>query len=1058
MRFTFLLLVIFVLSLFGAPHSAEKITALDKLNLLAYGGVGQMRYKIGGEPGGEQPNLDDSDWDVTSVGFKWDLPNTNVWFRTHFEVTNKLGGFSLKGREAKLYIAMDNGGIVYVNGDSIGTFSWWDGEFTLAKNMQPGQSFSIAVLGINRPGYGQFLDGRIEFSGLVEFQKQLQKRVWRLFTAKRLAQKLSNRADYWCQEVDQVAERALKSKAYLAGDENGFLTTLDQEIEALRPLGNEMREKYHVYAAGYAHIDLAWLWTWRETVDVVRATTQSVFNIMERFPEFKYTMGQAHAYRWLEEDYPELFTQVKEKFAAGRWEIMGGMWVEPDCNLPSGESFVRQVLLGKRYFLQKFGKDVKVCWIPDSFGFNWNLPQILVRSGFDAFVTHKINWNDTNKFPHRFFWWESPDGSRIMTYIPRSGYGHNLNGNDLIEFMDEERTELNLGKELVLYGVGNHGGGPTMKMLAEAENTIQSPAFVDVKLTTSEDFFNSLNADEKAKLPVWDSELYLEFHRGTYTSQAKTKKHNRQIEGLAVSAEKLAVLARLYDEPYPKKDFALIWETLLFNQFHDIIPGSSINPVYHDTEVEYGQAQKLGQDIVKRSFEVLAQQIDTRGKGEALIVFNPSGWSRTSLVTAKLGRLEADKSWKVLAHNGDEICSQVVDQTPLGANLIFLAKDVPSVGYKVFWLVPGKSEPVSSPVAAAKLRLQNKYLDVTIDEKTGLISRLFDKINQREALAEPKGNLLQLRKIKNDRDDAWNLGYVGDWIDLDRATLVELVETGPVRATIHVKRDFLGPQKEQRSPTEHFPSSFFDQYISVVEGLPYLEVRNHIEWWEEHKMLKVAFPVAIQADSATYEIPYGTISRSTKDETSIEKAMFEMPAQRWADLSDDNYGVSLINDSKYGYDIKGNLMRLSLLRAPLAPDPMCDRGYQDFSYAVYPHKGDWRQAQTTRRAIEYNEPLLVFRTAAHKGSLSPKMSFVQAAPENVILNVVKQAEDSKAWIVRLYETHGSTAQATVSFFQKIKTVEEVDLVEINPKKCAVKGQGFQFTIKPYEIRTFRVSF
>jgi len=1041
----------------GSASAAQKLSALETLNLLAYGGVGQMRYKIGGEPGGERPELDDASWDVAAVGFKWDLPNTNVWFRARIDVSDKIGGFSLVGRDVKLYIAMDNGGIVYVNGDSIGAFDWWKGQFEIASKLRPGQSLAIAILGINRPGYGQLLDARIEFSGMVEFQRELQKRVWRLFTAKRLANMLSDRPDYWCEEADQVAERVVKTRPFFDGNESAFLAAFDQELEALRPLGDEMRAKYHVYAAGYAHIDLAWLWSWRETIDVTRATTESVFNIMDRFPDFKYTMGQAHAYKWLEIYYPELIKKVQQKIAEGRWEVMGGMWVEPDCNLPSGESFVRQVLYGKRYFQDKLGVDVKVCWIPDSFGFNWNLPQILARSGFEAFVTHKINWNDTNKFPYRFFWWEAPDGSRIMSYIPRSGYGHDLNGNDLIEFVQQERDELGFGKDLVLYGVGNHGGGPTMQMLERAEKAIYSPAYVDVKLTTSKEFFDTITPAEKEQLPVWDNELYLEYHRGTYTSQALTKQFNRKIESLAITAEKLALLAGAVGEVYPEKDFHLIWETLLFNQFHDILPGSSINQVYHDTRIEYTRAQNLGADIAAHSLDVLSRKMDTRGPGEALVVFNPSSWQRTSIARLPLGRLEATRKWSIQSEEGRVIPSQIVDRTPLGARLIFLAADVPSLGYRLFRLVEGSADAGASKLAAQANSLSNEILSLKVDPQTGLISELTDVAQQRQILAEPRGNVLQMRQVQNLRDDAWNLRYVGEWIDLDSATVVELVETGPVRATIHVKHDFLGPQKMQRSPTENFPSSFFDQYISLYAGLPYVEVRNHFEWWEENKMLKVAFPVNVSADRATYEIPYASISRSTRNETSVEKAMFEMPAQRWADLSDGDYGVSLINESKYGYDIKGNLMRLSLLRAPLAPDPMCDRGYHDFSYALYPHKGDWRQAQTTRRGIEYNEPLMVHRAAAHKGNLPKSHSWIQIEPENVVLNVLKKSEDDNDWLIRCYETAGQSTEVALAFPGKLSQAVEVDLIEKNAKALDFGGTQFRFKMNPYEIRSFKVA-
>ncbi len=1051
--------LLFALFLSLLPISSPAKTqqnALQILNFLAYGGMAQLKFKVGGEPGGEDPNLDDSKWETKYIGYKWNLPETNVWFRTTFVIPEKFGGFHMAGRTLTLHLNMDNGGDVFVNGKYLGSFTWANGHFVIAKKIQPEQRYVIAIRGINHPGYGQLKAAQMDISGMENFQKSLRGEVWKLFAAKKIARIFTKNPEYWDKQVELVAERALKSPAFQAGDQQGFIQTLRREMEALRPLGDQVRKKYHIYAAGYAHMDLAWLWTWRETIEVVHHTTQSVLNIMKKFPDFKYSMSSAAAYVWLEKYYPELFKKVQEKVKEGRWEVMGGMWVEPDCNLPSGESLVRQVLYAKRYFQKKFGVDVKVCWIPDSFGYNWNLPQILVRSGFEGFITHKINWNDTNKFPYRFFWWEAPDGSKIMSYIPESGYGHNLVGDDLIEFAQHERQELGLGKVFVIYGVGNHGGGPTMKMLENAENEIHSPAFLDVKLVRSDEFFDSITPAEMAKLPTWDSELYLEFHRGTYTSQAKTKKHNRKVGGLAVSAEKVAAVASLYGAPYPASDFVHIWHTILFNQFHDILPGSSINAVYRDADREYEQAWQLEKDIVRYSLKTLARQIDTRGKGEALVIFNPEAWTRTSVALIPLGRLEKDRPWTVRDEKGRVIPGQIVDKTPLGARLLFVAKEIPSLGYKVYRLCPGKTVAPKTAVSVGQKTLKNSFLSVSVNPKTGLIQSLKDLRQNREVLAAPRGNLLQLRTIEP--NDAWNLHFKGPWIDLDSAWVVEPVEFGHVRVTLHVKHSYLGPQKSNSSPTEGFPSSFFDQYISLYAGQPYVEVRNHVEWWEKHKMLKVAFPVAVHAKTATYEIPYATIARSTGNKTSFEKARFEVPAQRWADLSQKDYGVSLINESKYGYDIKDNLMRLSLLRSPTSPDPMADRGYQDFSYLLYPHTGNWKTAGTTRLAIEYNKPLLVFRTRAHRGKLPRVKSFVQVTPENVNLNVVKKAEDSDAWEIRLIEIYGKAAPVTVHFDRKLKRVEETDLLERHTADLKPERRQFRFEINPHEIRSFRVWF
>ncbi|MBN1349865.1 alpha-mannosidase [candidate division KSB1 bacterium] len=1035
--------------------AAPQTDPIEIFNLLAYGGIGQMKYKVGGEPGGEAVDVDDSDWKIAYPGFKWDMSRTNIWFRTTLDIPEKIGGFSLVGRDMRMYLYIDNGGDVFVNGDSLGTFRWGTAEYVISQKIKAGDRFVIAIRGINGPGYGKIYDARIEFSGIVDFQRKLQRKVWGLMIAKRLAIELSDNPDYWLKEIENAAQNILHSDAFKKGDEAELLVEFDRRGESLRDLKNEMRSKFELHCAGYAHIDLAWMWAWHETVEVVRKTTESVLNLMDEYPDFKYSMGQAHAYEWMEDYMPELFEKVKQRVREGRWEVMGGMWVEPDCNLPSGESFVRQVLYGKRFFREKLGVDVKVCWIPDSFGFNWNLPQILARSGFAAFVTHKINWNDTNKFPYRFFWWVAPDGSRLMTYIPRSGYGHDLNGDHLVDFMLDERSELNLGKELVLYGRGDHGGGPQKDMLEWSETAKNAPAYPLLNLTTSECFFNSISDEEKSRLPEWDSELYLEFHRGTYTSQAKTKKHNRKGEGLICTTEKLATLAGQFGYDYPRKELFHSWRTLLFNQFHDILPGSSINEVYHDTELEYAESEQLSQDVLTDALTHIAQNIDTRGRGEAVIIFNPLSWIRTGSVTLSMNRIDAKKDWTILDETGKELPVQWINRAITGAELLFMAQEVPSLGYKVYRLIEKSPAENAEHLSAGENKLKNGFLEVAVDPASGLITGIYDKKNQRQVLAESRGNLLQL--LPNDQTDAWNLRFTKPPIDLDKALDVKVVETGPVRATIKVTHTYLGTQKHNSDPVEEYPSSIFTQYISLYDGLPYLEVRHHVTWWEEHKVLKVAFPVNVKAATARFEIPYGSIERSTGFETSFEKARFEVSAQRWADLSDGDYGVSLINDCKYGYDIKGNVMRLSLLRSPTEPDPMCDRGYQDYKYALYPHAGDFMDGQVVRRGIEFNEPFVAQRVPARKGKLPKVFSFIQIEPENVVINALKNAEGNSDWILRIYEIAGKTGDVTVKFNRNLLAADEVNLLEETVGSVEQGKQSFDFRIQPNEIRTVKVN-
>jgi len=566
------------------------------------------------------------------------------------------------------------------------------------------------------------------------------------------------------------------------------------------------------------------------------------------------------------------------------------------------------------------------------------------------------------------------------------------------------------------------------------------------------DFFNSLTEKEKTKLHTWNSELYLERFRGCYTSQAKTKKHNRDGQVLIKTAEKLATIAGLFDHEYPRDQIFDVWRTLLFNQFHDVLPGTSINAVSHDTEREYAQSEKIAKLLTKRAFEVITKKIDTRGKGTALIIFNPLSWTRSSLVNLYLDDLEMDKEWTILDEYGNAIPVQKVDESSIDANLLFLAKDIPSFGYKVYRLIEGSTPVSSNFLKFSRSEIENENLRLKIDKVSGLITEIYDKVNARQVLAEPKGNLLQI--LKDDAIDAWNMRFSQPPTDLDFARKIKLEEFGPVRATIKVVHAFVGEKKAK--PTEDFPSSFFTQYISLYDGVPYVEVRNKVSWWETHKVLKVGFPVNVFSKIARYEIPYCSIERPTGFETPFEKARYEVSAQRWADLSDGNYGVALINDCKHGYDIKGNVMRLTLLRGPTSPDPLADKGYHDFKYALYPHTGNFAKGQVVRRGLEFNEPLKVIRTGSHKGQLPKTYSFIQITPENVFLNALKKSEDDGDWILRIVETAGETAKVRVIFAGKISSMCEVNLIEDKINFIKSSSDQFSFRIKPFEIRSFKV--
>jgi len=767
------------------------------------------------------------------------------------------------------------------------------------------------------------------------------------------------------------------------------------------------------------------------------------------------------AYLWMEERYPDLFSQIKQRVAEGRWEVTGGMVVEPDCNLLGGESWVRQILYGKRYAQSRFGVDIELGWNLDSFGYNWNLPQFLARTGIRSFITQKISWNDTNEFPYHLFWWQAPDGSRVLTYFPFSGYVNTLQAENVLRDLKLSEANTGMKKVLILYGLGDHGGGPNQEMLDRVLFYESSSVFPRVVFSRAIDFIDQITPEVRARLPVWKDELYLEYHRGVYTTQAAVKRAQRKNEQLLVDAEKLASVAYLLGRHYPADGLRRAWWKLTFNQFHDILPGSGIAAVYRDALEDHAEIRRVGKKIADKSLAYLARDVDTRVADGVLplLVWNTLGWQRTGPVEVELpDDIQAPAA--VIDTGGVAVPFQIV-RSEGGRRLLFIASDVPSLGYKLYRLLPERSGRTSTGLTVSGTEMENSTLVVAVDTVSGLIRRLYDKRNRREVLAEGRaGNELQLLEDVPDAFDAWNIKYTGREWDLDKADSVRVLERGPVRATIRVYHSFLGDSKARRFPTSDYPSSFFIQDISLYQGLPWVEVRMQADWWETHVLAKVAFPLNVHNDWATFEIPYATIRRRTTRDNLWEAARFEVPALRWADLTetDGSYGVSLLNDSKYGYDVLGNVMRLTLLRSPVNPDPMADRGKHRFAYALYPHAGDWRSGQTVRRGYEFNAPLIGMLVGRHPGDRLAVQSFVQIEPDNMVVTDLKKAEDVEGVIVRFFESEGRDGVARLTFFKQPKAAFECDLLENRLRRLSIDGRSVAVPVEKLATATVLVEF
>ncbi|MBN2431906.1 MAG: alpha-mannosidase [Acidobacteria bacterium] len=867
------------------------------------------------------------------------------------------------------------------------------------------------------------------------------------------AGRLAALRDNWADAV-----LALDLAALQAGDWPAVAASLQHSYDLAGPLREYARE-FKVYLIGNAHIDIAWLWRMAETKQVARNTFDTVLTNMTEYPELRYAQSQALTYQWMEREYPELFERIRRRIKDGSWEVVGGMWVEPDCNLISGESWVRQLLYGKKYFREKFGVDVRIGWNPDSFGYNWNMPQIYGQSGIDCFITQKIWWNDTTVFPFFTFWWEGVDGSRLLTYFPPMGYTSRVRLPRVVDAITKYQATTGYQKSLILYGLGDHGGGPNREILDRVrsyEKLFITPEFIH---SPAASFLDHLEKDLGATIPVWNDELYLEYHRGTYTTQAYTKKQNRRSESGLGAAEKWATIAWLLGERYPAAELETAWKRVLTNQFHDILPGSSITPVYRDAAADYSRAAQAMTIATEAALATIAARVDTSAvMGIPVLVFNSLAWPRSDFVQVALPA--GHDQWRLLDHAGNELPLEVAAEPAPGRLMAgFVAEEVPSVGYRLYELRPEAPRISDQHLHARDLTLENTVHRLTVDSRTGHVISLFDKRLQREFV--PAGgamNVLQAFEDRPENWDAWNIGYTGRMWTLDSPDQVSLVHQSPVRAVIRVKKSFLGLDKSRYSPTEDFPSSFFIQDIILYRAMDRIDIQTTADWWETHVLLKAAFPTMIRSDRATYEIPFAAISRSTRRETMHEKARFEVPALRWADLSDAAGGLSLLNDSKYGYDIHDSNLRLSLLRAPTWPDPVADRGQHEFTYSLYTHPGGWNDGATVRRGRELNTPLQATLPGQHGGILPAEMSFFTLTGEGIVLESVKLAEDGTGLILRLYESSGRGGSATLRPYRTPDQVWETDLMENPRREMAFTTGAISLEFIKFEIKSLKMIF
>ncbi len=1075
---TVLLALFVALQLSPAQTNVDRLAgALDSLGSLSFN-----HWKVSADLKGlrsigdapTKPGFDDAQWNTLSLNES--IYPDSCWIRKEIVLPQNVLGAPISG-PVRLLLSVDDYGYLWVNGESKGMFPW-DGDFELTRNASPGQKFLIVIKAINTGGPLRLIRAEVTTAA----SKELRQSIEDLSLSLRVGQKLLSFDTYQTnarRKLDPGTDRShmdrteklrlndlLQSlaarvdvKALAAGDAAGYRRSVDVIRPLLRPV-SEYARKFTLYFDANAHIDAAWLWRDAETKQVVRNTFSSVLNMMNARPEFTYTQSAAAYYDWMDKLYPDLFQGIKKRVAEGRWEVTGGMWVEPDCNLPSGESWMRHLLYAKRYFRKSLGADVKIGWNPDSFGYNGNMPMFYQNAGIDAFITQKIGWNATNVFPYRLFWWESPDGSRVLSYFPFDYVNTIDDPYQLVDWSRQFEANTGMTKMMILFGVGDHGGGPSLEMIDRIERLKTIDIYPTIEYGNTGTYLSWIRQQDLANLPVWKDELYLEYHQGTYTTQSAMKSNNRRSEVLLTNAEKFSTLATLYGKPYRGADLEEAWRGVLFNQFHDLLPGSGIREIYIDAAERYAASMSIGTSELRASLEQIAGAVKAPSvKGTPVVVFNALAWKRSDLVTLDLPEGSSPPQYSVADDRGTAVPSQIVSDGPRRHKLLFVADDVPPIGYKVYELRTGPAAAADAAAAAAAPGsvIESPLFRAEVDPASGWLKSLVDKRRGRELLTGA-GNELQFLQDTPSAWDAWNIGLTGVQYPTTLRK-VEIVERGPVRSVIRMTRDYLKPGTKKDFPTEDFPSTFITQDVILYQNLDRIDFTTNIDWWEEKTMAKVAFPLAVTDTAATYEIPFGSIRRSTGWRNSWDSAKVEVPAQRWADLSQDDYGVSLLNRSKYGYDIKGNVAQLSLLRSPKWPDPTADRGKHSIDYALYPHEGRVGSSMTVHRGYEYNNPLIPVMAA--KGSartLPASHSFVALSPGSLILTTVKKAEDEDAWIIQWYDAEGKDADGELTLPKAPSKVVLSDALEGTGTPVPSNGTTVRVHTKKHSMVTLKVTF
>ncbi len=976
-------------------------------------------------PNGFLLDLSLEGWEQIDLPYSFDGRKGGGWFRTEYNIPNEVEGFAIKDMELNVYSdvffdAME----VYVNQKIVFKDRFWADmrgpRIQIAAKANPGERYVIAVHFHPKEGTVSIPKMQLHFPSLEESIFELRSFSQELVFADFLPDSESILAPI----LDTLRQTHWEQVAL-----QNALSTIHQARKDLEPL-RERAKSFRVHVVGHAHIDMNWMWDWEDTVHVIGRDFKTMTDLLERYPDLTFCHPQTATYQVAETHFPELFEKIKHFINKGQWQNVAGTWVEGDLNMAAGEASARQMLYAKRYAQHHFGEEVKICWEPDTFGHPANMPQICKEAGIEHYYFMRCGKNEP------VFWWEGMDGSRVLAI--NSIYTKPLRPEDVVADTIEVASKYTIQDMLLVIGVGDHGGGPTVEDYHRAHRMNEAPTMPTIQFGSVPDYYE-LVKKEGDKLPVVRGELNYIFD-GCYTTQNDIKYHNRKCETKLVDAEVASVLAQPY-HGYPNLNKA--WEHTLFNQFHDILDGSGIQCTYDYSDALATEAENLADHETTEALRALASRVETKQEGLAMMVFNPMGWERTDIVDVELVPGNYQRM-KAVSCDGIEVPVQIV-----GNRAYFVASNVPALGYKTFYLKEGLCDSALA-VNQECWEIENAFYTISFDPESGCFERFLDKRNGKEvfkrldpAWTKPYySNEFQVLWEIPHPMSSWTIGGICREDHLIRGAKLEWGAIGPVFADLHI--------------THHPARSVLSQTIRVYHELERIDFFTRLDWREvadyetDAPMLKVAFTPNLNTARAVYEIPFGIQERIANGR--------EVPALQWMDLSDDTYGVCLLNDSKYGHDTQGNTMRLTLCRTGYDPDPRSDIGIWECAYGLVPHEGNWKDARAYQKGYDFNHPFrgLVIRDQARESELPEKQGFLQLDASHIIVSALKKAEEGEGLIVRLYEIHGESTTVNVTLSNIYKEVQRVTIMEQEKEGIPIKNNQIQVKFRPHEIITLRL--